>query len=403
MQEPKASGIDNSPRRPLRTPRQDPWCSRLMLRVLRGRALPAAVCVALVLTATGQPARAAGELVVEAVRAIEAPRVFHPGVDDKAGYWEDFGLTAAFDLNLTTKRLAAVIRKTNGPTRLFVFDFDTGAITAQPVITTSYQTNVKAMKLSPDGRFAAVPMGREKQLVIWDVMAGTKVASATVDGEADNVDWHPSAPRLAVVAGNAVEVWRLDGAALVKERTIRGGRTAGEWPMSAAWSPDGHYLAIGTNSPAVYIAKADGSMQSPSLRPMSKGAIYMTEWSPAGDRLAVAGFGSGSEISVWSNPKSAVDMPSAPSYERLRTFTPPAGKGWRKLSWDPTGERLVFGDENNNAGIWNAATGAALETFTPHPRSKTIEAHWKGEFLVTVGAFPDKSFRIWRVTNTGQR
>jgi hypothetical protein len=29
------------------------------------------------------------------------------------------------------------------------------------------------------------------------------------------------------------------------------------------------------------------------------------------------------------------------------------------------------------------------------------EAHWKGDELITVGAYPDKDFRVWRVSNTG--
>lgn len=357
-------------------------------------------CVALLLASTGQLASAAGELVIEPVRAIDAPRVFHPGADDKAGYWEDFGLTTAFDLSPSRKLLAAVIKKVNGPTRLFTFDLETGAIQSQPVITASLQTNVKAMKLSPDGRLAAIPMGREKQIAVWDVATGMRVATGQVDGEARDVDWHPSGTSLAVVAGKRIEVWKVEGTSLAKERTIPGGRTQTESPMSARWSPDGAYIAIGTNGPAVYIGKADGSTQSPSLKPMTKGAVYMTEWNPAGDRLAVAGFGSGSEISVWSNPKTAVDTPFAPKYERLHTFTPPAGKGWRKLAWDPSGEMLVFGDEDTNAAIWDATSGAQLKSFVPHPGSKTIEAHWKGDYLVTVGAFPDKNFRIWRVKTT---
>jgi WD40 repeat protein len=121
------------------------------------------------------------------------------------------------------------------------------------------------------------------------------------------------------------------------------------------------------------------------------------EWNAAGDRLAAAGFGGGSEISIWKDPKQAVDSPFERKYELLHKIPPPAGQPWRKLTWDPTGQRLAFG-EMSTLGIWDAASGSLLKSITAHPKSVVLEAHWKGDSLITVGAFPDKNFRIWRVT-----
>jgi WD40 repeat protein len=343
----------------------------------------------------GARVRAGADLVIQQVRTIEAPRVFHPGADDKGGYWEDFGITTAFDFSLGSGLLVAVLEKVNAPTRLFVFDLLKGNIRFRPIISKSGRAHIKAISLSPDGGTAAIPMGADQQIALWNVATGTLIVQAAVDGAADDVHWHPAGQTLAVVAGKNVEIWQFASGALTRQRSIRASRSATEFPMAARWSPDGEYLAIGTNAPAVYISK--GNAQSPALTPATKGSVYMVEWNAAGDRLATAGFGSGSEIAIWRDPKQAVDSPFDRKYELLQKIPPPAGQPWRKLTWDPTGQLLAFG-EMSTLGIWDAASGSLVKSIAAHPKSAVLEAHWKGDSLITVGAFPDKHFRIWSVT-----
>lgn len=341
----------------------------------------------------------AGNVTVEQVKVIEAPRVFHPGADDKAGYWEDFGLTEAFDFHPATQTLVAAIKPVNGFPRLFVFDLATGAIRFRTEIAKDTRMSIKEVKLSPDGTLAAVATGRGQEITLWRMDSGTKVANAKVDGEANNVDWHPSGQQLAVVAGKGIEIWKVTGTVLTQERKLNGSRDPREWPFSARWSPDGATLAIATNGPAVYLAAADGTRQSPSLGPMSQSTVYMAEWNATGQRLATGGFGTNGPIAIWGAVKPA---PAEPSFALLQTFTPPAGQEFRKLTWDPSGELIAFGDSQANVHIREAATGRQLATVVAHAKSKVIEAHWKGDRLITVGAFPDKSFRIWRVTKPAE-
>jgi WD40 repeat protein len=183
----------------------------------------------------------AEELEVEHVKMVSAPRVFHPG--DKPGYWEDFGLTEAFDFSTATNTLAAVIKKVNGPARLFVFDLEQGTIRFQATIS---QAEVRAIKPSPDGKIAAVA-GEDKEVSLWNVEGGVPIDKKVTDGRASDVDWHPSGKLLAVVAGKRIEIWKVTEAALELQQTIRGAWLTAptEWPMSARWSPDGEYLAIG--------------------------------------------------------------------------------------------------------------------------------------------------------------
>jgi WD40 repeat protein len=335
---------------------------------------------------------------VQLLRTIDAPRVFHPGADDKSGFWEDFGITTAFDFSKASRSLVATIKDSTGTTRLFVFDLEHGTIRSKETVSTNSHAEIKAVKLSPDGTVAAVPTGEDKDITLWSVATGARIGKNATGGPAGDVDWHPSGGLVAVVAGKNIEIWSASGGVLERQRSIRAARHETEWPMSARWSPDGLYLAIGTNSPAIYIAKADGTSQSPTLSPPPKGSVYVTEWNASGDRLAAAGFGVGGEVSIWKDPRLALESPFERKYELVRTIAPPERQWWGKLTWDPTGRWVVLGDNASNCGIWDASTGTLLKSFVPHPGSAVLEAHWKDDYLITVGAHPDKNFRIWRVT-----
>ena len=192
---------------------------------------------AMIVAAGGPPLRAEGDLVIEQIRTIDAPRVFHPGEDDKGGYWEDFGVTTAFDFSPRGKSLVAVMEKVNAPTRLFVFDLLEGTTKFQPIISTTGRPKVTAIGLSPDGGTAAIPMGEDQQIALWNVATGTLIVQAAVDGSAGDVHWHPAGQTLAVVAGKNVEIWQFASAALTKQRSIRASRSPAEVPDGRAMEP----------------------------------------------------------------------------------------------------------------------------------------------------------------------
>jgi WD40 repeat protein len=340
------------------------------------------------------------ELAIQSVKAIQAPRIFHPGDEDKGGYWEDFGATMAFDFSEASGSLVALVAKTDGPTRVFAFDLASGSIRWQEIITSNSNANIDAIALSPNGRLALVPTGADREITLWNADTGALLDRKPTGGDAGDVDWHPAGELLAVVAGKGIEIWGMTGDTLERQRMFNASRTEGEWPLAARWSPDGAYLAIGTNDPAVYISKSDGSTQSPMLAPQPSASVSMTEWSPTGDFLAAATPGAGSTILIWKDPRMAVDSPFEQKYMLVSTITAAAGQSLGKLTWDPSGRMLAVGDSASNLRVYDAASGSLLKSFPAHPNSAVIEAHWKGDELITVGAYPDKDFRVWRVSIT---
>jgi WD40 repeat protein len=207
-----------------------------------------------------------------------------------------------------------------------------------------------------------VPTGDDKEITLWNVETGVLIDKKVTEGSAADVDWHPSGELLAVVAGKRIEIWKFSGGAMERQQSLRAARPEAEWPVSERWSPDGDYLAIGTNTPAVYVAKPSNGSQSATLSPLPKGAVYMVEWSPSGDRLAAAGFGAGGEISIWKDPRLALDSPFERKYALVRTLAPSTGQWFGKPTWDPSGELVVLGDSESTCSVWDASSGTRLKS-----------------------------------------
>jgi WD40 repeat protein len=321
------------------------------------------------------------------------PKRFIPGDEDKAGYWyqEDYGTVVAFDFSLDTNLLAAVIEKRGQSTRLFIMDLESGETKYKPVISNTRDVNIKSLRFSPDGKMIAIPTGKDFEISLWNVESGALIDKGKTDGYASDTDWHPSGNKLAITAGKRVEIW--DVSPLKRQKLLPGGRGRYEVPMCVGWSNDGEYFAIGTNNPAVYIATERS--QSPALSPKPKGSIYTIKWNDTDTYIAAAGFGSGGTINVWSNPKTAIGYEK--NYKLIKSFIPQGTQSWKKITWNPSGQLIAFGDDSSNFFVWRISPIKLMKKFRPYPGSDVIEAHWKDKYLITVAGYPDKSFKIYKV------
>jgi WD40 repeat protein len=346
------------------------------------------------------PPSFAQEIIIKPYKTLtyNPSKRFVPPAEDKAGYWyeEDYGNVIAFDFCLETSLLAAVVEKYGMPSKLFILDLRTGEVKNKSEISNSTDRNVKSIKISSDGKMIAIPVGKDNLLSLWDTNNGTLINKKETGGFVNDVDWHPTGKFLAVAAGENIEIW--GASPLVKQMLLPGGRIRSEWPMCVQWSPDGGYFAIGTNGPNIYIGKYDGarSSQGPSLLPKLKTAISMVEWNALGTHIAAAEHGLNGKINVWSNPKGSVGGIKE-NYQFVKEFVPFQGHSWTKMTWDPSGKLVAFGDDSFNFFVWEISSGRLLKKFTPHPKSNTLEAHWKGNYLMTVGGLPDKTFKMWQV------
>jgi WD40 repeat protein len=167
---------------------------------MRSRAASIAATTAAILVFSDPvhfPTATAESLNVQEVRTIEAPRVFHPPTEDTPGYWQDFGITTAFDFSKSTHLLVAIVKDAAGPTRLFTFDLEQATIKSQLTVSTNPHAEINSIRLSPDGKVAAVPTGEDEEIVLWNVESGARIDGKHTDGKAGDVDWHPSGELLA--------------------------------------------------------------------------------------------------------------------------------------------------------------------------------------------------------------
>lgn len=300
----------------------------------------------------------------------------------------------AWDFSPTSDTFGAILTIDN-VVRLVLFNLNTGAKLKDVEVTRrSDRFNIRSIAFSPDGGHIAIPMGAERKLTIWNAMSGMKEAEGATNDDVDGVDWVGTT--IAAVAGKFIEFWKAQP--LMKEASIKAGRTPTEWPMAAKLSSDGNYLSIRTNTPGVYIATRSTS----TPLPLDARSISITDWSPDGTLLAVgcsATPAAGTTVDLWKNVKSLVDTPFDKKAEISSSLVPPPEGSWTTMTWDPTGRTLALGDSKGTCWFLDP-TGKPLKTFVPHLGIVPGEMHWHGNRLVTWGPYPERVFKVWAISTT---
>jgi hypothetical protein len=232
-------------------------------------------------------------------------------------------------------------------------------------------------------------MGQGRKLTLWNAMSGTKVSEGATDEDVDSVDW--AGTTIVAVAGKYIEFWKAQP--LVREGSLKAGRTPTQWPMGVKLNPDGKYMTIPTNDPALFIATRSSTTYFPQ-----KG-VSRSEWNPAGTLLAVQNNGAPSTITLWKNVKSLVDTPFDKKAEPTSSFVAPPGVSWRTMTWAPSGQVLALSDSLKKFWFFDV-TGNALKTFVPHSQVVPTEARWHGKHLVTWAPYPERAFKVWEISTT---
>jgi WD40 repeat protein len=263
-----------------------------------------------------------------------------------------------------------------------------------------------SIALSPDGRsLVAASIGMERgygleegrAITLWDVESGSLIRMISEAAERVNdAAWSPDGHILAVASDTEFALWDTTTWQEVYQGTPA---------CCVAWSPDGSYLAIGRGSRAEIRDPATGEViqESGFYLGQSSNRVTALTWSPAGTDLAVA---VGGATAIWNwqtNERPFVLEPQglmipsvawSPDGTLLAVAT-----GVTPIPW-PVGfsgaffEPGLWGD--HNFVVWDMATGEPLQVLYGH--AAEIEAvTWSPDGTLLASGSLDGSVLIWDI------
>jgi hypothetical protein len=206
--------------------------------------------------------------------------------------------------------------------------------------------------------------------------------------------------------------------------TLRGRTSIEVWCVS--WSPDGKWLATGSDDGTVKVWEAAGHSELLTLH-CDSGRIPSVSWSPDGKRLATGSVDgtaklwdttTGRQLLTLKGHTSAVRCVSwSPDGKRLATGSDDGtAKVWdmdggselltlqghtgevSSVSWSPDGKRLATGSEDGTAKVWEIAAGRELLTFQGHTSAlRSVSWSPDGKRLATGSV--DGTAKVWEAAS----
>lgn len=277
-------------------------------------------------------------------------------------------------------------------------------------------------RLSPDGRWVAVGLGRSIAFISTD---GGRVKRLPQPGWVHSIGWHPDSTRLALSAGNRIRVATLDGdvETLRVELTAR----AAEWGDGDAklwrvpqveWSADGRMVAyrllLETMDP-----NGEPAHETRLFVVGPRGEIWDNTASSFGQDDGQFSWALGGHVVAWTG--TGGDVHSAcflwtphGSTEVVETGTEPV---YYRTAWQPRGDLLAI-EETYSAGAvesFGAAgtfQGIYLRAVAGIPRGNAREDGWpefewtrSGSMFVAAAnvhaRVPDQKINYFRLESVG--
>jgi WD40 repeat protein len=212
---------------------------------------------------------------------------------------------------------------------------------------------------SPDGeRLAASENCVNPVVRVWEARTGAPLFSC-VGGRSlsQTVCWSPDGRQLASGDNDgAIRTWDAASGAVLRER---GNNSAEGAAWSLCWSPDGSRLLAGHQKGAAVIW--DSALVTPLLRCEGHtGGVIAAAWSPDGHLLALAG-----------QRENAMRIRDAATGQELARFPHPADHLWRP-SWSPGGAFVASAAEDGRVKLWDVRglmKPAVARTATAGPAS----------------------------------
>lgn len=228
--------------------------------------------------------------------------------------------------------------------------------------------------LSPDGKLAAVALGQEVHL--WNVSQNRRIKVLPGSGL---VAFSRQGSVLAV-AGRELRLWRTEnwepvGSALPLESEA----------SALRWSPDGGWVALGTDNGSLRLFDAQNPAATDSLERHSC-KVTSIDFSRDGRFWVSSSAVGGSE--------GEAHLREFPSGRRLHTLRHPT-QGIPRALFHPDSSRLLTCGEDARGRWWDPASGTALKLPELQHSLGIWDAAWSQDGSKLVTASGDSTLQVW--------
>ena len=148
-----------------------------------------------------------------------------------------------------------------------------------------------------------------------------------------------------------------------------------------AWSPDGHMLAISTQSGAVCFWSFDMDEKLRFVNGHQNHHCHTVAWSPDCRKL-VSG-GDDGKVNLWD----------ATSMEHIKTICQCCSHVY-SVGWSPDGQILAFACNDGNVHLWDTKNASFVDPAMGHKRAVNI-VEWSPDGQLLATGSDDNAIRLW--------